>query len=105
MSIVTRALAAALVLSLAAPAIAGNDGTITTSVRVKRIAVRSPQDARRLDRRIADAALQACGAEDHDLSEMRGAIRHSSCYADAMRDAHSSTATASAAPVERRARP
>ncbi len=110
MSFKTRAIAA-LALSLAEPAFARGDGDITTSVSVRRIAVRSPADARRLERRLGNAALTVCGADDHDLSERRDAIRRSSCYADAMSAARAragiadATATASAAPIAASGRP
>ena len=108
MSFPIRTLAAALAVSLAAPAIAGVGAgdTVTTSVRVKRIAVRTPADARAQQRLIADAALQACGVTEHDVAGMRAAIRRSTCYADAMSSARASnTATASATLPDARGRP
>lgn len=84
MSFRTRAAAAALAFSLSVPMAAHADDEVTTSVPVKRIAVNSPADQRRLERRLGDAALTVCGAEDHDLSEHRDAVRRSACYAKTM---------------------
>jgi UrcA family protein len=107
MSAAFHAIAATLLLALAAPAIArdADSGAITTSVRVKRIAIRSPADRRRLDRLIGDAALEACGGSDGDLAERSRAIRHSPCYARAIAGAAGGAATAVAMSPDTQGRP
>ncbi|WBO20748.1 UrcA family protein [Sphingomonas abietis] len=97
MSFRNHATAVALALSLAAPVTARGVGDdLTTSVVVKRIAVHSPADARRLERRLGEAALAVCGAEGHELSEYRNAIRRSACYSDAMAAARANAGIADA---------
>lgn len=103
MSFATR-LCALLALVFARPTVA-HAQDVTSSVRVKRIAVGSPADAHALKRRIADAALSVCGARDGDLPDVRAAIRHSACYADAMTAATTYSATAAVAPVRTGERP
>ena len=97
MSISNRAIAGLVALIVAAPAFAEDVGTITTRIAVKRLAVHSPADARRLQRHITDAALEACGASSYSLTEARAAVIRSSCYKTAIAQADAGIATETAA--------
>jgi UrcA family protein len=96
MSNINRTAAALLMAALAAPGVAGAQ-TITTSVAVKRVAVHSEADAHRLQRRIADAALEACGASGFSAAEYRDAVTHSACYSAAIAQANATAGTMTAA--------
>lgn len=84
----TTTIAALLALSAAAPAFAADPGAVTTSIRVPRLADASPAADRRMERRIADAALEACGASPFSAAEVKAAVARSRCwhesYADGM---------------------
>lgn len=75
---------AALALSLGLPlaALAAGPDERTTIVHVRRPAVTSPAAARRLELRLADAALEACGAPAGSLAEVKADVRRSRCWQD-----------------------
>jgi UrcA family protein len=64
-------------------------GSETTEVRVRyeRRELNSPAAARRLLRRIGDAALESCGASSFSLAEIKTATVMSRCWRDAVDDA------------------
>jgi UrcA family protein len=102
MSIISRTSAVLLAFAIAAPGIARADDGVTTQVRVKRVAVHSPEDARRMDRRIKTAALEACGSSSFSLADYRDAVARSDCYAAALSGAQArlvAVGTSSATPV------
>ncbi|WP_298686534.1 UrcA family protein [uncultured Sphingomonas sp.] len=69
-----------LALALAVPAAA--DPGATTSVRVIRPTAATPGAARIAERRIADAALEVCGASPFSVAEAKTAVAHSRCWHD-----------------------
>jgi UrcA family protein len=64
-------------------------GLESTGIRVRyeRRELSSPVAARRLLRRIGDAALDACGASSFSLAEFRTATVGSQCWREAVDDA------------------
>jgi UrcA family protein len=64
-------------------------GLETTEIRVRyeRRELTSPAAARRLLRRIGDAALESCGASSFSLAEFKTATVVSRCWRDAVADA------------------
>jgi len=64
-------------------------GLETTEIRVRyeRRELTSPAAARRLLRRIGDAALESCGASSFSLAEFKTATVVSRCWRDAVDDA------------------
>jgi UrcA family protein len=64
-------------------------GSETTEIRVRyeRRELTSPAAARRLLRRIGDAALESCGASSFSLPEFKTATVVSRCWRDAVDDA------------------
>ena len=64
-------------------------GFETTEIRVRydRRELTSPTAARRLLRRIGDAALESCGASPFSLAEFKTATVVSRCWRDAVDDA------------------
>ena len=64
-------------------------GSESTEIRVRyeRRELTSPAAARRLLRRIGDAALESCGASSFSLAELRTATATSRCWRDAVDDA------------------
>jgi len=64
-------------------------GLETTDIRVRyeRRELTSPATARRLLRRIGDAALESCGASSFSLAEFKAATMVSRCWRDAVDDA------------------
>ena len=77
------AIVAVTVAGFAAPILAADPATITTRVAVIRPATTSPVKMRHLKRRLADAALEACGASGFSLAEMKAAAARSRCWQDA----------------------
>ena len=61
----------------------------TTEIRLRyeRRELNSPATARRLLRRIGDAALESCGASSFSLAEFKTATVVSRCWRDAVEDA------------------
>ncbi len=86
---VCRATIALLGCALAMPAHAApaDHGSETVIVRVARPVSRSPAAMRRLERRIADAALEVCGASDFSLAEVKAAVLRSACWRQSYADA------------------
>jgi UrcA family protein len=82
MSMFRRAPLALFGLVLIAPSLAAEPGTETISIRVGRPASPSPAATRRLERRIASAALEACGASPYSAPELKDAVAHSACWRD-----------------------
>ena len=78
----------ALAMPVHAAPVTAETGTETVIVRITRPASTSPATMRRLERRIAVAALEVCGASAFSLSEVKDAGLRSACwrqsYADAM---------------------
>lgn len=66
-------------LMLVAPAHADTAGTETVSIRVHRSAAAARQD---VERRIAAAALEACGASTFSAPGVRQAVARSACWHD-----------------------
>jgi UrcA family protein len=68
---------------------AAASGLETTDIRVRfeRRELTSPAAARRLLRRIGDAALESCGASSFSLAEFKTATVTSRCWRDAFDDA------------------
>jgi UrcA family protein len=62
-------------------------GTTEIRVRYERRELASPAAARRLLRRIGDAALESCGASSFSLAEFKTATVASRCWRDAVDDA------------------
>ena len=64
-------------------------GLETTEIRVRfeRRELTSPAAARRLLRRIGDAALESCGASSFSFEEIKTEARASRCWRDAVDDA------------------
>src|SRR3984957_1030108 len=62
-------------------------GTTEIRVRYERRELTSPAAARRLLRRIGDAALESCGASSFSLAEFKTATVMSRCWRDAVDDA------------------
>jgi len=89
---------AMLALGCAGPAFAAEAGEQTTSVRVFRAEPASPMADRHLKHRIADAALEVCGASSFSLAEVKNAVAHSACwrrsYADGLSQIRGGTETA-----------
>ena len=98
MSIISRPFVVLLALAIGAPAVARDAGDLTTQIRVKRVAVHSPADAALMERRLAAAALQACGASSASLADHRAAVGRSACYATALGRAQAQLAGAEAMP-------
>jgi UrcA family protein len=101
MSIIRRPSAVLLALAIAAPGVARDVGDLTTQVRVKRVAINTPADAQRMERRLKAGALEACGASSFSLADYRDAVARSGCYAAALGRAQAQLAAAgpeSAAP-------
>lgn len=89
MSNVARSTALLLALAIATPGIARGGEGITTQVRVKRVA-----DTRTMERRLRDAAIEACGGSDFSFAEYRAAIAKSDCYKAALATVHDRLARA-----------
>ena len=68
---------------------AATTGLETAEIRVRyeRRELTSPAAARRLLRRIGDAALESCGASSFSLAEIKTATVMSRCWRDAVDDA------------------
>jgi len=68
---------------------AAPNGLETTEIRVRyeRRELTSPAAARRLLKRIGDAALESCGASPFSLAEFKTATLGSRCWRDAVDDA------------------
>jgi UrcA family protein len=101
---VCRTTIAVLGFALAIPVHAADAGTETVIVRVARPIDNSPAGMRRLERRIAVAALEACGASASSLSEVKDAGLRSACWQQSYADAIAqvgSPAKAHVAAIER----
>jgi UrcA family protein len=71
---------ALLASRLITPALANDPGVVTMTVRVARPATVTPAATRGFKRRIADAALEACGASPYSAAEMKAAVARSQCW-------------------------
>ena len=72
------------------PALAADWADVeTNTVKVKNLAVSTTSDAmaRRMLRRLDDAAIEACGASQFSLPDMKAAIRGSRCWKESVADA------------------
>lgn len=67
-------------LALVAPAQAAEHGAETLTIRIARPASTAPAVTRRLERRIAAAALEVCGASPYSVPDMKDAVKHSPCW-------------------------
>ncbi len=76
-------------VGMAGPVQAREVGTETVSIRVARTDIdpNSPSAVRHLRRRLADAALEACGGSTFSIAETRAAIQATQCWHDAYADA------------------
>ncbi|WP_404710166.1 hypothetical protein [Sphingomonas sp. MMS24-J13] len=89
MSIIARSSAVLLAFAIATPGIARDIASITTQVRVKRVA-----DGDKMERRLQAAAMEACGASAFSFAEYRAAVAKSDCYKTALANAHDRLASA-----------
>ena len=112
MSVIRRSALVLLAVGLAAPTFAADPGAETTSVRVFRPTTASPHATRSLQRRIAAAALEACGATGFSVAEAKAAVARSQCWRDSyaggiaqIDDGASRTAAASLPPPSSTGRP
>ena len=91
MSSLRAILQALAAFGLAAPVFAAPvtipAGMVTTRIRVARPARASAGATRAVTRRLADAALEACGGSGFSLAEMRAAVVATRCWQDAYADA------------------
>jgi UrcA family protein len=71
-----------LVVGLTAPVRAVEPGVETITIRVRGAANQSPAALRHLRQRLADAALEACGAAPGSLAEVKDAVRRTPCWRD-----------------------
>lgn len=71
-----------LVLGLATASHAADQRGDTNVIRVRPAASASPAAARHLRQRIADAALEACGAGPGSLAEAKASVASSQCWKD-----------------------
>ncbi len=84
---VCRTTIALLGCALAMPVQAAPADPETVIVRVARPASHTPAAMRRLERRIADAALEVCGASDFSLADVKAAVLRSACWRQSYADA------------------
>jgi UrcA family protein len=82
---------ALLILGLAAPVRAIEPGIETSTIRVRGTADPSAGAQRHLKQRLADAALEACGAAPGSLVEVKDAVRRTRCWQDSYTRALSQT--------------
>jgi UrcA family protein len=75
------------IVSTEGHAAATGSETTETRVRYERRELTSPAAARRLLRRIGDAARESCGASSFSLAEFKTAAVASRCWRDAVDDA------------------
>lgn len=80
MSVLHSAPLVLLVLGLATPARATGPRAETIVIRVRGAASDSPAAARHLRQRIADAALEACGAGPGSLAEAKMSVARTQCW-------------------------
>lgn len=71
-----------LLLGLAAPVRAAELGTETSAIRVRGTTGTSPAALGHLRKRIADAALEVCGASPGSLREVKDAVQSTTCWQD-----------------------
>ncbi len=71
----------------AAPAVRAGDGAPTITLHHLDRTPATPERARRLYRRLDDAAVDVCGGGDGSFPEFNRAIRDSDCWHTAMRQA------------------
>ena len=84
--LMVASLVAALCICSTAKAQALADGSELTAVTVGHLDLhpRSPAIARRTLERLGEAAMEACGAADSSLDDMKRAVRASPCWRAAM---------------------
>jgi UrcA family protein len=78
---------AALLFLAAAPFAAAAPAaseTVSIAVSKAKLDLSNPRDAQRMMRRIDTAALEACGADVHSLTEVKRAVAASACHQDAV---------------------
>lgn len=73
-------------LVLIVPSLAAQPASETVSIRVAHPASLSPAATRRLERRIANAALEACGASPYSAPGYKDAVARSTCWHDSYAD-------------------
>lgn len=73
---------ALLALVWGMPVLAEDVGPLTSSVRVARPAASARIATRTLERRIADAAMDVCGASPFSGAEVKAAVARSQCWHD-----------------------
>jgi UrcA family protein len=77
--------AAGLAVLVGMPAFAAGDQQTAVAVRHV-VAPANANEADRLLRRLDEAAMEACGASTHSLSQYRDTIRRSACWRTSMTD-------------------
>jgi UrcA family protein len=82
---------ALLVLALAVPVRAVEPGMETITIRVRGTTDQSSAAQRHLRQRVADAALEACGAAPGSLAEVKDAVRRTPCWQESYTRAISQT--------------
>ena len=87
MNIILGAIALALAVPAAVQAAPAPQITSSVAARHGDLDLNNPAHASIMLRRLDVAALSVCGASDGSLSEIKTAVRRTSCYVDAMNGA------------------